>query len=426
MNKRISLVWVFALLALCLSACGNSGTSPDEGTSKPSVKQPDPVTLKLFAHNPMSESDFNKLIAEPVKKKYPYITVEKIGKDSTQFEASIAAKDEMDLILMWNGLINGNKQLGIFEDMTPYAKKAGFDFNRFDPKAMDTMRELSDKGEVYGVPYQLQFYALYYNKDLFDKFGVAYPKDGMTWDDMIDLVSRLSRVEGGVQYSGFDTDSLSRLTYPLSLVPVNGKTNKVQVNSEAYKKVFEMGKRLYSIADNPGKISTSRFTKDKTLAMVGTVNMFDQLEKVPDLNWDLVQYPSYKELPNTYGMYDLNVVMMSSTSKHKDDAMKAIEVFLSDEVQTISSSMGKLSALTNPEVRKAFGSGIPGLKGKNLQGIFKSSPAAAPPFSIYHGKGNEILKRTFLDYIGDKKDVNTALRDAEEEINQYIKSQGPK
>ncbi|WP_028550808.1 ABC transporter substrate-binding protein [Paenibacillus sp. UNC451MF] len=426
MKTKLALVCGTVFTLLALAACGGPEPSVKEGDSKPKIKDPDPVTLKLFPYNPMSESDFNKLIAEPVKKKYPYITVEMLAKNATQFESTIAAKEDMDLILMWNGNINGNKQYGIFEDMTPYARKAGFDFGRFDPKAMETIKELSDKGEIYGVPYQIQFYALYYNKDLFDKFGVPYPIDGMTWEDTVELTRKMSRMQDGVQYSGFDMDSLSRLTYPLSLVPVDGKTNKVLVNSDAYKKAFDLGKQLYSSPDNPGKISTGRFTKEKTLAMVGTVNMFDQLEKTPDLNWDLVQYPSYKEFPNTYGMYDLNVVMLTSTSKHKDDAMKVIEVFLSDEVQSLSSSMGKLSALSNPEIRKVFGNGLSTLKGKNLQGIFRSSPAYAPPFSIYHSKGNEILKKTFLDYIADKKDVNTALREAEEELTRYIQSQGTK
>ncbi|ULL13848.1 extracellular solute-binding protein [Paenibacillus sp. H1-7] len=426
MKTKLAFVCGTVMTLLALAACGAPNNVSQEGEGKPKVKDPDPVTLKLFAYNPMSESDFKKLIAEPVKKKYPYITVELLSKNSTQFESTIAAKEDMDLILMWNGSVNSNKQYGIFEDMTPHARKAGFDFGRFDPKAMETIKELSDKGEIYGVPYQIQFYALYYNKDLFDKFGVPYPKDGMTWEDTVELTRKMSRMQDGVQYSGFDTDTLSRFTYPLSLVPVDGKTDKVLVNSDAYKKAFELGKQLYSIPDNPGKLSTGRFTKEKTLAMVGTVNLFDQLEKTPDLNWDMVQFPSYKEKPNTYGMYDLNIVMMTSTSKHKDEAMKAIEVFLSDEVQTLSSTMGKLSALTNPEIRKQFGIGLPMLKGKNLQGIFKSSPAYAPPFSMHHSKGNEILKKTFLDYIGDKKDVNTALRDAEEEITRYIKSQGTK
>src|SRR5690606_39201674 len=104
------------------------------------------------------------------------------------------------------------------------------------------------------------------------------------------------------------------------------------------------------------KLSTSRFTKDKTLAMLATVNIFDQLSKEPSLNWDVAQFPSYKNRPNVFGMYDLHVVMVSKTSKHKDDAMRVLEVLFSDDVQTISTSTtGRVSPLIKPEINKAFG-----------------------------------------------------------------------
>lgn len=38
--------------------------------------------------------------------------------------------------------------------------------------------------------------SLYYNKDLFDKFGVSYPKDGMTWDEVLELNRQLDKNGG--------------------------------------------------------------------------------------------------------------------------------------------------------------------------------------------------------------------------------------
>ena len=34
--------------------------------------------------------------------------------------------------------------------------------------------------------------AIYYNKDLFDKAGVPYPKDGWTWEDFQDTAVKLT------------------------------------------------------------------------------------------------------------------------------------------------------------------------------------------------------------------------------------------
>lgn len=55
--------------------------------------------------------------------------------------------------------------------------------------------------------------ALFYNKDIFDKFGVAYPKNGMIYEETLDLdlARRVTRSDGGVQYLGFYTGGADRM-----------------------------------------------------------------------------------------------------------------------------------------------------------------------------------------------------------------------
>ncbi|MEF3302985.1 ABC transporter substrate-binding protein [Paenibacillus sp. GYB003] len=425
MKKHGTGAVALSLLAVVTAGCSSGGGGGPDGSAKAvPPKEPDPVVLKLFTHQPMTADDFKLLIADPVKKKYPYITVELLPFKATDLENAVAAKEQIDLITIWNGNINPNKGLGIFGDLTPLAKTENFDLGRFDQEALKTLRTLSDKGELYGLPYNMQFNALYYNKDIFDKFGVPYPQDGMTWDDAVALAKRLTREDGGVPYSGLGMDSWTRITYPLSLIPVDAKTNAAAVNSEPYKKAFSLGKQLFSIPGNKPNFTTNAFIKDKTQAMLASVNLLDLLSKSEGLNWDVAQYPSYKESPNVYGMYDLHVIAITGTSKYKNEAMKVLEVLFADDNQKISArKTGRLSLLTNPDVRKEFGADNPALKDKKLASIFKSKPAYAPPFSKYQSKGSEITLKHYTDFLNDKKDLNTALRDAEEEINQYIKTQ---
>ena len=39
-------------------------------------------------------------------------------------------------------------------------------------------------GRYWGVPQGIQVGVLFYNKELFDKAGVAYPSDEWTWEDL--------------------------------------------------------------------------------------------------------------------------------------------------------------------------------------------------------------------------------------------------
>lgn len=377
----------------------------------------------------MNQEDFELLIAEPVKKKYPHITVI-LGKD-TNIEKVVTAGEKIDLIAMWNGSIPSFEDLGLYEDMTPLLNKHKFDLTRFEPSALDVIRSLSDKGGLYALPYAQQFNALYYNKDVFDKFGAAYPQDGMTWEDAIEHAKKVTRPDSGVQYRGLDTDNLTRLLFPMSLNLIDLKTSKSQVTGDDYRKVFETGKAIYSIPGNkPANMKQSAFTafmKDKNVGMLASINIFNNLKQYPDLNWDIAQFPSYKERPNQYGMYDLHTILVSKTSANKDDAMRVLEVLFSKEVQlNMSKKTARLSMLQDPEYRNVLGQDIPYLQGKRIPSIFKSKSPASPAFSPYYAKAIDMASALFIDYVNDKMDVNTALRTLDEKITQYIEAEKKK
>ena len=435
MKKRLGVISVILLASGALAACGgdksadsDAGKQPANTDQKPAEKPLEPVTLMLYPGQWITPADMELMINGPLQKKYPHIKVEVINRDGNPIENHLATGGQMDLITSWNGSMANNMTLDVYEELTPYMQKFGFDVNRFDPSAINTIREIAEDKKLYGLPYNRQFNALYYNKDIFDKFGVPYPKDGMTWEDAIELAKKVTREEGGIQYRGLDPESVSRMGFPLSLHLVDAATNKVLVTGEQYRKVFELTKSIYDIPGNRpekwGSNTYDAFIKDKTVAMSAHVNLLPYLAEVEPFNWDMVQYPSYKEQPNVYGMFDMHIIGISKTSKYKDDAFRVLEVLFSDDVQLVATKQtGRVSLLKDPKFQEAFGAEMPVLQGKHKEAIFMSKPAPAPRLSPYYSKAGSILRNHFYQYADGAKDVNTALRDAEEEITQHINSQ---
>ena len=58
-------------------------------------------------------------------------------------------------------------------------------------------------GKTYMTPTDVGSLVVYYNKDLFDKRQVPYPKKGWTWDDFKAAVEKLSFEENGTRYYGW-------------------------------------------------------------------------------------------------------------------------------------------------------------------------------------------------------------------------------
>ena len=94
-------------------------------------------------------------------------------------------------------------------DITPYVKKdPGVNL----PDANQTMlKYMTLDGKLYGIGYDFNGHAVFYNPDLFDKAGVPYPKDGWTTEDLAKAARTISqklstpnhKVWG---YSGFSPD----------------------------------------------------------------------------------------------------------------------------------------------------------------------------------------------------------------------------
>ncbi|MDF2662598.1 MAG: family 1 extracellular solute-binding protein [Paenibacillus sp.] len=441
MNRKVKTqMWLCVLLpaVAALTGCGAPAETPQPASEAEAVKEDTtPVTLKLYAGQNLTDENWNKLLHEPLKQKYPYITVEIVKPTAEmRIEQLVSTGNVPDLYTTFQGDIGNYIQLDLTEDMTPLVTKQKYDLSRFDRIYVDAIRAVSGNGGLYGIPYSVQFNALFYNKDIFDKFGAGYPQDGMTWEDAIELSRKVARTDGTIRYYGLDPESPTRLSFPLSIVPVDAASNRANVLTDGWRTVFETAKRVYEVQGNipakPAELTSGaplRFPNNKNVAMLATINIFELMKKPTEagMNWDVAQYPSYKGSPNTYGMVDLHMIGVTKTSKHKEAALKVIEVFASDEVQLLAAqTRPSLSPLVNPAMKEQFGAGLDYMKGKRQQSIFKSKPVPAPLFSPYDGKARAILNAQYIDFIVNNKDMNTALRMAQEEIDKMLQAEAQK
>jgi multiple sugar transport system substrate-binding protein len=300
------------------------------------------------------------------------------------------------------------------------------DINRFDKTAMDDLKGYSDKGELAAVPFSIGFSVLFYNKDIFDKFGVPYPKEGMNWDDIVSLSKRLQRKDGSVQYFAINpvATDLRKFGSPFSMPIIDPKTDKAVINTEGWKKVFQQLKMITDLSD--GNVKYPSFADGQTMAMYASYgDYFGTIEKTAEkagpFDWDITTMPSFKDAPGVGFRSLSHTLSISSTSVHKDDAFKVIQCLVSDENQLAMAKRGiRFPSIDDQKLKDSFGVDNPMLKGKNLQAIFKTKPAPNPRFTKYDSIIEKQLNSAFSLVRDNKTDINTALRDAEEKANQGI------
>lgn len=412
-----------AATAVVLSGCG----SKQDNAAETKVNQSSPVTLRITgqAVGSLLDEEFQQVVGERLKAKYPHITLEYVPEaKGTTLNELMASGSTPDLIVTYTGALASYRDLELVFDMEPLFKARNMSLSRFDANYMTDVRNASDKNELYGLPINVNYHALYYNKDIFDKAGASYPTDGMYWDDVLKLAKKVTRTDGSVQYRGLDPgNTIIWMSQPLGVGALDAN-DKVTINNDKWKRVFELAKAIYTIPGNEliAQSPKDQFMKSKTLGMLLDLNILNQLvaAEKEGLRWDVAQYPSYPEKPNTYGNASVYTVIATKATKHQQDAVSVIETMSSDEVQMELSKRGRLSPLASDAVKQALGSTNPGLKDKHLPSIFKSKPVPYPVASQYRSQGESIATTKFKEYLQGTIDVNQALSQAEEGIKQKL------
>lgn len=420
----VGLAMATGAVLMLLSGCGGSEAPPAAGEQS---EAPKPVTLQFFTHG--NSIVLAETIEQLVKQKFPHITLvtTKDAKGSTIFDV-LNSGQTPDLISYSLGSVQDLRALRLLGDLTPLIQKHGFDLGRLVPGAEEAARALSGNGEFSLMPFELNNNAIYYNKSIFDKFGAAYPTDGLTWEQLLEVARKVTRADGGVQYKGFQYSGLN-IVYKdqLGLGFVDPATNRAKVNTDGWKRWLDVMTGFYKMDGNAqAGDEKANFLKSQTVAMRTGPNYLTDLPPAIEtgLAVDFVSLPKFSEMSSASSQMNAPFYVIPPNSPNRDAAFQVIAYLMSEEVQTVMARQGRIPILNLENVRKEYAKDLKGLEGTNLEAFFRDAIAKPVPATPYDGQAKSIFTSAALVpvYQG-KMDANTALRAAEEQINKMIEQE---
>lgn len=112
---------------------------------------------------------------------------------------------------IWN--YNAMVNAGVLEDLGPHMEADGVNLADFNPKSVESVKALSDQ-KVYGLPMGYNCQSLYYNMDMFDAAGLAYPdpSGNYTYEDLRVWAKKLTLDESGnsAESPNFNADKITQ------------------------------------------------------------------------------------------------------------------------------------------------------------------------------------------------------------------------
>jgi multiple sugar transport system substrate-binding protein len=450
MMRKLGSFIVILLVVVLVSACGgnnNAQSSKNDSTTAAATADSsqekadfkklgdEPLTLTFYSTGAtFTDVEFEAMIAGPIHAKYPNVKIERITPAATTTPEEVLSTHVPDII--FGSVQQRVIRTGVYQDLRELIKKHQFDESRLKPIGYDYIKEIT-KGQgdaVLALPFNINQHVLYYNKDIFDKFGVPYPTEKqLTWDEAVELGTKLTRTENGVNYIGLVVDNLTGLSKSLGLPYLDRETGQAALDTPEWLRVFELQKKIFEIPgyvtpDGTWDWTRDHFMKDQNIAIRVSwlANMVGPLEELRqqgvEFNWDIAPAPNFSDQLGKTREAQIHSIAINSQSPHQDEAFQVIAEILSDEGQRIIARNGRVPAIINPELEKDYGAEIPVLQGKTVQNVFISEPIQEHYIHPYESSISIRLKEAAEDLAVKGLDVNSAIRKATDAINKDVET----
>lgn len=326
MKKQVAVILAVTLsLTAIMTGCGGS-KSKDKAESSGKIK------VRFASWDVAQDVDRQQKMVDEFNKAHKDIEVslEAYGNDfDTKISAGMGSGDAPDVMYMWDypSYANG------LEPLDDYIAKEGADYKSDFYDTLWNYNSLDKK--TYGIPVGFTTHALYYNKDLFAKAGVAEPTDSWTWDDLEKAARTISEKTGTKGFSfQMKPDPYDFEMYLWS----NGtaycsKDGKLKGNLDSKKsqQVFQMFQDMekdgYAAATEDN--GTDEFRAGSTAMYVYGSWAIDTLNK-DGLKYGVVTIPSFKDAgQKSVSILSSSGVAMSKKSKHKEAAWEFMKFWTS-------------------------------------------------------------------------------------------------
>lgn len=187
MKKRIICMALGVLMTASLVGCqGSKETGKGGGRAKEGEKTKITYALWDEVQKPVFDEIVKKFEAENTDIEVE-VQLTPWSQYWTKLDAAMGSGNAADVFWM-NTYLPKYAEAGVLEPLTEYIEKDGIDMGQY----VDIVAEAQkSEGVLYCMPKGVDTVQVFYNKAIFEKYDVAQPQTGWTWEDMVAVSTEL-------------------------------------------------------------------------------------------------------------------------------------------------------------------------------------------------------------------------------------------
>ena len=281
------------------------------------------VTIQFSSWGSESEMKVLKPVLIEFERENPDIKVDFMHIPQNYFQKLhllFASNTAPDVVFINNQYLPVYANANVLEDLSNYVQELQFD--SFYKKSLEA---LSWHGKVYAVPRDVSNLVIYYNKDIFDKYGVPYPDKNWDYETFLKAAIKLTHLPEVFGVS-FEEDLLFYQPYLMSFgqygIPVF-EDNKTQEGLKWYSEL----RNQYHVAPKREEAASATmaqmFLQGRLAMHLSGRWLVPKYREDAKFDWDVVNFP--KGSAGSVVPLDASGWAVAKSSKHKPQAIRLVK-----------------------------------------------------------------------------------------------------
>ena len=360
MKRKLLAATLTAAMVLSLAACGGSSSSSSSGTAASGSGASGSGELQVNIWDNNQLAGLQQIADEWTEESGVKVKINVVDWDNywTLLEAGASGGQMPDVFWMHSNTAQMYMENDLLLNLDDYiAKDDAIDLANYYEGVVELYNR-DDNGSQYALPKDHDTIALLYNKAIFDKYGVEYPTDDWTWEDVRDAATKITeagKADGVYGYAintSNNQDGWYNIIYDYGGQVITDDHKGTTIGSDEAKAGMEMLRQILEVAAPQTVVAetgTDSLFNSGLTAMITQgswmINTFYKAENHDDYAWAMLPYADVNgngqcDKGERYSAYNGLGWAAAANTANPDAAYSLISYFCSEKAQKEQAALG--------------------------------------------------------------------------------------
>ena len=361
MKRKLLAATLTAAMVLSLAACGGgSSSSSSSGTAASGSGASGSGELQVNIWDNNQLAGLQQIADEWTEESGVKVKINVVDWDNywTLLEAGASGGQMPDVFWMHSNTAQMYMENDLLLNLDDYiAKDDAIDLANYYEGVVELYNR-DDNGSQYALPKDHDTIALLYNKAIFDKYGVEYPTDDWTWEDVRDAAAKITeagKADGVYGYAintSNNQDGWYNIIYDYGGQVITDDHKGTTIGSDEAKAGMEMLRQILEVSAPQTVVAetgTDSLFNSGLAAMITQgswmINTFYKAEHHDDYAWAMLPYADVNgngqcDKGERYSAYNGLGWAAAANTANPDAAYSLISYFCSEKAQKEQAALG--------------------------------------------------------------------------------------